>query len=590
MPHHPQQFTENMEKAAQLWPEIIALLMQAYPQPKAAEQRIAVHITEAFLAYYRELAQKEPSELIGWQMDWWQRSTHLWQQQWSKFLEAPMADAGVILEKAGKDRRFRNELWENNWFFDSLRKQYLLNSEIVEEAVRDTGETLDPHTAHLVNFYSKQWIDALSPANFPWSNPEVLKSTLESEGATLVQGLENLLADLRAGRISMTSTDAFQLGKNIATTPGSIVFENEMFQLIQYEASTKEVFAIPLLIIPAWINKYYILDLQPENSMVKWLTDQGFTVFVVSWVNPDAQHSDKDFDDYLVEGAYAAVKVVQEATGQSAIHITGYCLGGTLTACLLSWLKSKGESSRIASATFLTTLVDFSEAGDLRVFIDEPQIAAMEERMAEKGYLEGREMATTFNLLRPTDLIWSFVINNYLLGKSPFPFDLLYWNMDATRMPAKMHSYYLRQMYLNNNLIRPGALIIGGEPIDLTTITTPSYLLSTREDHIAPWHCAYAATQQYRGEVTFVLAESGHIAGVINPPGRGKYGYWSNKNLTANPQEWLDNAEKQTCSWWPHWAEWLKSHSTTKVSARKPGAGKFKVIEPTPGRYALVKS
>jgi polyhydroxyalkanoate synthase len=590
MPHNPQHFTHNMEKAAQLWPEIVSMLMQAYPQPKASEQRIAAHITEAFATYYQQLLQKEPSELLGWQMDWWNRSTHLWQQQWGKFLDAPLPDAEIVVDKTSKDRRFRSELWDNNWFFDSLRRQYLLNSQIVEDAVRETGESLDPHTAHLVTFYSKQWVDALSPSNFPWSNPEVLKSSIDSDGETLVKGMENLLHDLREGRISMTSRDAFTLGKNIATTAGSIVFENEMFQLIQYEPSTTEVYTIPLLIIPAWINKYYILDLQPENSMVKWLTDQGFTVFVVSWVNPDAQHCDKGFDDYLEHGAYAALKAVEAATGQPSVHLAGYCLGGTLSACLLSWLKSRGESARVSTATFLTTLVDFSEAGDMRVFIDEPQISAMEERMAASGYLEGREMATTFNLLRPTDLIWSFVINNYLLGKTPFPFDLLYWNMDATRMPAKMHSYYLRQMYLNNNLVKPKALTIAGEKIDLTTITTPTYLLATREDHIAPWTSAYAATQHFRGDITFVLAESGHIAGVINPPGKGKYGYWSNKTLPKQPHEWLDTAEKQTCSWWPHWVKWVESYSSTKVKARKPGDGKLTIIEPTPGRYALVKS
>lgn len=590
MPHNPQRFTHNMEKATQLWPEIVALLMQAYQQPKPSEQRIAAHITDAFLRYYQELSQKEPADLLGLQMDWWNRSTSLWQQQWNKFLDQPIEAVPSTTEKAAKDRRFRNELWDKNWFFDSLRRQYLLNSEVVEETVRDTGDALDPHTARLVNFYSKQWIDALSPSNFPWSNPEVLKSTMDSEGENLVNGMENLLNDLREGRISMTSTDAFELGKNLATTKGSVVFENEMLQLIQYEATTKEVYSTPLLIIPAWINKYYILDLQAENSMVKWLTNQGFTVFVVSWVNPDEAHCDKDFDDYLEHGAYAAVKAVQAATGQSSIHLAGYCLGGTLSACLLSWLHSRGESSRIATATFLTTLVDFSEAGDMRVFIDEPQIAAMEERMAEKGYLEGREMATTFNLLRPTDLIWSFVINNYLLGKTPFPFDLLYWNMDATRMPAKMHSYYLRQMYLGNHLIQPGKLVIAGEKIDLTTITTPAYLLSTREDHIAPWVSAYAATQQYRGDITFVLAESGHIAGVINPPGKGKYGYWTNDELPPQAHEWLDGATKQDCSWWPHWVEWVKSYSSTKVKARKVGEGKLKIIEPAPGCYARVKS
>lgn len=588
MPHNTQRFTENMDKTAQLWPEILALLAESMPKAGPAEQRVAAHIADAFLKYQQSLMQQESSDLMEWQINWWQRSSALWQQQWNKFLGAHTEEE----KSPSADRRFRSELWDSSWFFENLKKQYLLNAEIFQEALRDTDDDLDPHTAHLVHFYSKQWMDALSPSNFPWSNPEVLALTLESDGENLVQGMQNLLKDLRAGRISMTDDSAFQLGKNIAMTPGKVVFQNELFQLIQYSPTTAEVCAEPVLIIPAWINKYYILDLQPDNSMVKWLTDQGFTTFVVSWVNPDERHRNLSFDDYLLQGAYAAVKAVEQATGHASLHLAAYCLGGTLAACLLSWLKARGEEKRIISATFLTTLVDFSEAGDLRVFIDEPQIAAMEEKMAEKGYLEGKDMATTFNLLRPVDLIWSFVINNYLLGKTPFPFDLLYWNMDTTRMPAKMHSTYLREMYLHNRLVQPGRLVIAGEKMDLTTIKTPSYLLSTKEDHIAPWQSAYAITQQFRGETHFVLAESGHIAGVINSPNRsGKYGYYENDNLPPHPQDWIKSAQKQPGSWWPNWTKWLKEKSSSKkIKARQPGDRKLKVIENAPGSYALVKS
>jgi polyhydroxyalkanoate synthase len=581
-----QQFTENMEKISHLWPEIMALLMQSMPQPKPTDQRVMAHLQEAFVTCYQTLMQKDPVNLLEWQMNWWQQSVSLWQQQWGKFMEAPVANAEEQNLSASKDRRFRNELWENSWVFDTLRKQYLLNVQSVEHAVQDVSGSLDAHTAHLVTFYSKQWMDALSPSNFPWSNPEVLKLTLESNGDNLVQGMQNLLADLQAGRISMTTPQSFELGRNLATTKGSVVFENEIFQLIQYEPLTTEVYATPLLIIPAWINKYYILDLQPENSLAKWLLEQGFSVFVVSWVNPKGAEHNFSFDDYLERGAYAALKAVQDATGEESVNICGYCLGGTLTSCLLSWLQSRGEASRVKTATFLTTLVDFSEAGDLRVFIDEPQIEALEARMAEKGYLEGKEMAVTFNMLRPVDLIWSFVVNNYLLGKSPFPFDLLYWNMDATAMPATMHSYYLRQMYLYNNLIVPKKLKLAGQEIDLTTITTPAYLLATREDHIAPWLSAYKMTHHLRGEKCFVLAESGHIAGVINPPGRNKYGYWSNESIPVDPQVWIDTATKQQCSWWPHWANWVQTRCPEKVPARKIVLGKFKELEPAPGRYA----
>lgn len=587
MPHDPRRFAANMEKAAQLWPEILAALAEYSQPPGPAEQRVAAHIAEAFLKYQHSLMQQQPGDLMEWQLNWWRRSSELWQRQWRQFL-----GGNEPQENPNKDRRFKSDLWDKSWFFENLKKHYLLNTEMLQETLRKTDDDLDPHTAHLVHFYSKQWMDALSPGNFPWSNPEVLARTLESDGENLVNGMQNLLADLRAGRISMTDATAFELGKNIAATPGKVVFENELLQLIQYEPTTKEVRQEPLLVIPAWINKYYILDLQPDNSMVKWLVGKGFTVFAVSWVNPDERHREMGFDDYLVKGAYAALTAVEQATGERAVHLAGYCLGGTLSACLLSWLQAKGEADRVKTATFLTTLVDFSEAGDLKVFIDEPQIAAMEEKMAAKGYLDGRDMAVTFNLLRPVDLIWSFVINNYLLGKSPFPFDLLYWNMDATRMPAKMHRTYLREMYLKNHLAQPGKLVLAGEKMDLTRITTPSYLLSTKEDHIAPWTSAYLATQQYRGEVVFVLAESGHIAGVINSPDRpGKYGYFLNPAKPPKPQDWMRGAVRQEGSWWPHWEAWVSENSSgKKAKARKPGDGKLKVIEPAPGRYARVKS
>lgn len=589
MPYDQQKFTSNMNRIVQLWPEIIAMLMESFPVPKPAEQKVAAHIAQAFVEYYQSMMQKEPSDLMEWQMEWWKRSTSLWQHQWNSFFETPADASDKATEKVIKDRRFRSELWENNWFFDTLRHQYLLNAEMVESALKNNEGDIDEHTARLVNFYSKQWVDSLSPSNFPWSNPEVLKAMVETDGESLVNGMENLRADLKAGRISMTSADAFELGKNIATTKGSVVFENELLQLIQYEPSTPQVYAVPVLIMPAWINKYYILDLQPDNSMVKWLRDRGFTVFVVSWVNPDASHCDLGFDDYLQRGAYEALKAVQQATGAEQVHVTGYCLGGTLTACLLSWLQSRGESHRVASATYLTTLIDFAEAGDLRVFIDETQISAMESRMASQGYLEGKEMAMTFNLLRPVDLIWSFIVHNYFLGRTPFPFDLLYWNQDATRMPARMHSFYLRNMYLRNLLVKDGALEIAGAKMSLSKIETPSFFLSTREDHIAPWKATYAATQIYKGKRKFVLAESGHIAGVISAPNKSKYGFWKNDVLPKDPEVWLQTAQKVEGSWWPEWGVWLESQSSQKVPAKAVGSGALKVIEAAPGKYVKAR-
>jgi polyhydroxyalkanoate synthase len=388
----------------------------------------------------------------------------------------------------------------------------------------------------------------------------------------------------------MTDESAFTLGKNIAATKGSVVFQNELMQLIQYNATTKEVFETPLLLIPAWINKYYILDLRPENSLIKWLTELGYTVFVISWVNPDETLGRKRFDDYLTEGPLQALDVIEEITKAKQTSIIGYCLGGTLTAITLSTLRARNQSKRVASATYLTTLVDFEEPGDLSVFIDDAQLASLEERMSEQGYLDAADMASTFNMLRANDLIWSFVVNNYLLGKQPFPFDLLYWNSDSTRMPANAHAYYLRHMYQRNDLVKPNALKLAGIPVNLGKITTPSYIFATREDHIAPWHSAYLATQIYDGPCVFTLSDSGHVAGVINPPSKKKYCYWSRNDLPLTPEDWFNGAKETAGSWWPHWQAWHKQFAGTKVKARTIGSKTYKALEPAPGRYAKVRA
>ncbi|MGH6904832.1 MAG: PHA/PHB synthase family protein, partial [Geminicoccaceae bacterium] len=389
--------------------------------------------------------------------------------------------------------------------------------------------------------------------------------------------------------IRMTDLEAFELGKDLALTPGKVVFQNDLLQLIQYAPSTEEVYRRPLLIIPPWINKYYILDLRPENSFVKYAVDQGFTVFMVSWVNPDERHADKTFEDYMVEGALAALDAIEQATGERETTVIGYCLGGTLLACTLAYLAAKRDR-RVKAASFFAALTDFENPGELGVFIDEEQLAAMDEMMAKRGYLDGREMATTFNLLRANDLIWSFVVNNYLLGKEPFPFDLLYWNSDSTRMPYAMHSFYLHKFYQENKLIEPGGITLCDVPIDLRKIRLPVYLLSTREDHIAPWATTYAATQLYQGETRFVLAGSGHIAGVINPPAQEKYDHWTNAALPPDPKDWLEGATWHPGSWWPDWAAWNAARSGPKVPARQPGAGKLTPIEDAPGAYARLRA
>jgi len=357
---------------------------------------------------------------------------------------------------------------------------------------------------------------------------------------------------------------------------------------LQFEPTTEKVYKRPLLIVPPWINKYYILDLREKNSFIRWAVEQGHTVFCVSWVNPDEKLAAKTFEDYMYEGVLGALDAVQQATGEDKVNVIGYCLGGTLLASTLAYMAEKGDD-RVATATYLTTLVDFTDPGELGVFIDEAQLAALEERMTERGYLEGSEMATTFNMLRANDLIWSFVVNNYLLGKDPFPFDLLYWNSDSTRMPAAMHSFYLRKMYVENKLSQPGGITLGGVPIDLRKIKTPTFILATREDHIAPWLTTYRATQLYAGPVTFTLAASGHIAGVVNPPASEKYCHWTNSDCPESPDDWLAGATEHKGSWWPEWNKWIAKRGKAKVTARKPGAGKLKVIEDAPGSYVKVR-
>ena len=383
----------------------------------------------------------------------------------------------------------------------------------------------------------------------------------------------------------MTDYKAFEVGKNIVTTKGKVVFETPLFQLIQYRPSTEKVHKTPLLIMPPWINKFYILDLQEKNSFIKWTVDQGHTVFIISWANPDGIVADSTFDDYVMAG-YKALQHIKKATGEESSHVIGYCIGGTALSCLLSILHAKKEEKLVKAATFFTTLMDFSEPGDLGVFIDEPQVSALEKKMAASGgFLPGRDLATTFNMLRSNDLIWSFVVNNYMMGKDPFPFDLLYWNSDYTRLPAKMHSFYLRKMYMENKLIEKNGLSINGTAIDLRNVKTPSFWISTREDHIAPWRATYTGTQLFAGEKTFLLAGSGHIAGIINPPEKNKYGYWLNDKLPKNPEDWLKNATEHKGSWWPHWNQWAAKQEGEMVPARPtPNKG-----EDAPGSYVKVK-
>ena len=548
-----------------------------------------MNVGSAFLEMTGRL-MSNPGRLMRAQVGLWQDYMTLWQNTTRRIWG--MEEAKPVIQPDPRDRRFKDEAWRESEVFDFIKQSYLLSARYVHDVVGHV-EGLDRKTAQKVDFYARQFTDALSPSNFLLTNPEVLRKTAETGGQNLMRGLSNLLRDLERGRgrlsVKMTDTEAFKLGDNIGTTPGQVVYQNDLMQLIQYNPSTPNVLRRPLLVLPPWINKYYILDLRPANSLVKYLVAQGHTVFVVSWVNPDEHLAEKGFDDYQTEGIHDALDAIERATGEREINAVGYCLGGTLLASTLATMARTGDD-RIRSATFLVTMMDFAEAGELAVFIDEEQISNMEEKMKRRGYLEGSEMAQTFNMLRSNDLIWSFVVNNYLMGNEPFPFDLLYWNSDATRMPARMHSFYLRNMYQANKLKDPDGISLNGVPVDLGRVQVPSYFLSTREDHIAPWRSTYRGTQLLRGANRFVLAASGHIAGVVNPPGGGKYSHWINSDLPTEPEEWLKNATEMAGSWWPDWHRWASNLAPETVPARTPGDRSLTPIEPAPGKYVTVQA
>ncbi|MGH6660526.1 MAG: PHA/PHB synthase family protein [Rhodospirillales bacterium] len=534
----------------------------------------------------------DPAKLAEAQAELWRGYAQLWETTARRLAGEQMAP---VVAPDPADKRFKDKDWDEELVFDVVKQSYLLTANWLQATVRNV-DGLDPKTAEKVNFYTRQIIDAASPSNFVATNPKVLKATIESKGENLISGLDHMLEDLETGKgqlkISMTDAEAFTLGVNVAASPGKVVFQNDLMQLLQYAPASDTVARRPLLIVPPWINKYYVLDLQPKNSFIKWAVDSGITVFVISWINPDHSLSHKTFDDYMMEGPLAAMQAIEEATGEREINLVGYCIGGTLLAATLAHLAGNGDpewQGRVASATYFTTMVDFEEPGELGVFIDEEQLALLEEHMERKGYLDGTHMAQVFNMLRDNDLIWSFVVNNYLLGREPLAFDLLYWNSDNTRMPAMMHGMYLRKMYLENKLVEPGGITLAGVPLDLRKIDVPTYIISTSEDHIAPWKSTYKATRLYGGPVKFVLSASGHIAGVINPPAAGKYCYWTNPKKAKNPDVWFKGAARHEGSWWPDWLTWIGKFTGGRVEARVPGKGGLKAIEVAPGSYAKVR-
>lgn len=497
-------------------------------------------------------------------------------------------DVEPLVAVEAKDKRFHNPLWKNHPGFFFMQQLYLINAQLLQSVLFQLKE-LDPKTAHKMNFYVKHLIDAMSPTNFPLTNPDVIRQTYETKGENLIHGFKNFLGDTVNGTLNIKMTDmkALKLGKDIATAPGKVVFRNNYLELIQYSPTTPKVHSVPIMIIPPWINKFYVFDLKPENSFIRWAVDKGFTLFMVSWVNPDKRHAHKTMSDYTLRGVQEAFDFVRQYTKHKSINMIGYCTGGVLLNCLMTYLKAKGKDKEVKSATLIAAPVDFREAGDLLVYVCEAQLKKLESHIKKKGYLDAQSMVQSFNLLRANDLIWSFYINNYLMGKEPIPFDMLHWNSDAVRMPGKMHADFLRKMYLENRLMQPGGIQIDDVPVDLRTIATPMFVMAAADDHIAPWRAVFPLSNMVKGATQFVLSGSGHVAGVFNHPAKQKYHFWKNNHKTDNPDEWLATAEKCAGSWWPVWEEWMEKYTGKMVDAH-PIDEKI-AMDAAPGTYVLAQ-
>ena len=589
MMRDPEAFARNIAKAI----EQAGKVASAWVEPREngrVQDDMNESLTEVANVFGKisEYWLSDPERALHAQTDLLGRYMELWHSS----IQAMAGEkADIVAEPEKGDRRFNDSEWNENQFFNFLKQTYLITSEWAANLVDET-EGLDEHTKHKAAFYTKQLINSLSPSNFPATNPEVLREMFESDGESLVNGMKMLAEDITEGdgelKLRQADNTAFKVGVDVANTPGKVIAENDVCQLLQYSPSTKKTIKRPLLIVPPWINKFYILDLNPKKSFIKWCVDQGHTVFVISWVNPGAEQAGKSFEHYATEGILNSLDIIEEITGEDEINAIGYCVGGTLLAVTLA-LMAKTDDNRIQSATFFTTQVDFTYGGDLKVFVDEEQISRVERSMESKGYLEGSKMASAFNMLRSRDLVWPYVVNNYMRGKKPLPFDLLYWNSDSTRMPAANHSFYLRNCYLENKLSK-GEMEIAGEKLDLNEVRIPIYNLATKEDHIAPAKSAYLGSQFFGGPVTYVLSGSGHIAGVVNPPAGHKYQFWTGSKPVGNFDDWFKLAKETAGSWWPHWHEWILENNGDMVKPPKMGSAKHKPIEDTPGSFVLKKS
>lgn len=578
-------FALNMAKVMETSQQIWMRMLQTQSKADKPLHADPLNAMPAF-AELQQAMMNHPQQVAERSLQLWANQAELWRRVAAQWFDTKPVDP--VAAPAKGDKRFKHDSWSRDRIFDYIKQSYLLTASYLEDVAEDVGEDLEPRDRKKIGFLMKQWIDAMSPSNFAAMNPEVIEATLSQKGDNLVRGLKMMAEDLERGKgtliIRQTDMNAFKVGRDMAITPGKVVFENDILQLLQYAPTTEKVHATPILFIPPWINKYYILDLNKQKSMVKWMTAQGFTVFLISWVNPDARHKDHTWESYLEHGAMAAIDKALEETGEKSVNLAAYCIGGTLTATMLAMMAKTGDK-RVKSATFFTALTDFVDAGDLQVFVDENTLHAVDDQMV-KGYLPAEAMATTFNMLRSTDLIWNYVVSNYYLGKDPFPFDLLYWNADSVAMPAKLHHYYLQRFY-NDNAFSKGELLMMNVQIAISDIKVPVYAMASKEDHIAPAASVYRGVRMMTGakDRRFVLAGSGHIAGVINPPEMGKYQHWVDGDFSeAEVAGWLGTAEERPGSWWPDWSAWLAKRSGRMLAAREPGAV-LGVLEDAPGSF-----
>ena len=581
------QFKENILQFFSVHDDIWKKLQEFYYGQSPINEALA-QLNKEDMSLFFEALSKNPARMMEMQWSWWQGQIHIYQ---NVLMRSVAKDVAPFIQPESGDRRFNSPLWQEHPNFDLLSQSYLLFSQLVQNMV-DVVEGVPDKVRYRIHFFTRQMINALSPSNFLWTNPEVIQQTVAEQGENLVRGMQVFHDDvMNSGKylsIRMVNSDSFSLGKDLAYTPGAVVFENDIFQLLQYEATTENVYQTPILVVPPFINKYYVLDLREQNSLVNWLRQQGHTVFLMSWRNPNAEQKELTFADLITQGSVEALRVIEEITGEKEANCIGYCIGGTLLAATQAYYVAKRLKNHVKSATYMATIIDFENPGSLGVFINEPVVSGLENLNNQLGYFDGRQLAVTFSLLRENTLYWNYYIDNYLKGKEPSDFDILYWNSDGTNIPAKIHNFLLRNLYLNNELISPNAVKVNGVGLNLSRVKTPSFFIATQEDHIALWDTCFRGADYLGGESTLVLGESGHVAGIVNPPSRNKYGCYTNAAKFENTKQWLDGAEYHPESWWLRWQAWVTPYTGEQVPARNLGNAQYPSIEAAPGRYVLV--